>query len=60
MSIFSRIRSMKQNLGGQNAARTLVLDRPLTSEECKLAEHLLRYAGVPGQRHLFLNSPMLA
>jgi hypothetical protein len=46
MNIFSRIRDARQNLAGQKAATTLPLDRPLNSDECKLAEHLLRYAGV--------------
>jgi hypothetical protein len=48
MSIFSHIRNLKRNLAATEAATTLPLDRPLTPEECKLAEHLLRYAGVQG------------
>jgi hypothetical protein len=45
MSIFGRIRSMRQNLTEQKAATTLPVDRPLTLEEFKLAEYLLHYAG---------------
>jgi hypothetical protein len=48
VNIFNRIRNAKQSLNGQKAARTLALDRPLTLEECSLAEHFLRHAGLPG------------
>jgi hypothetical protein len=48
MSIFSRIRNARQNLTEQKAATTLPQDRPLTPEECRLAEHLLRDAGAHG------------
>jgi hypothetical protein len=48
LSIFSRIRNAKQNLTEQKAATTLPQDRPLTPEECRLAEHLLRHAGAHG------------
>jgi hypothetical protein len=48
MSIFTRVRNLRQNLPQEKAATTLPQDRPLTSEECRLAEHLLCYAGARG------------
>lgn len=47
MRRFNRVRNIRRNVVRQEPVRTLAQDRPLTSDERELAEHLLRYTGLP-------------